>query len=275
MFAYRLPGTLESLDHLTPTLWDAGAQGLEERGDSLLAYFEHPVELPFDGVWLESDDTDWIAKYRASLKPVQVGRIIINPGWDLSPSEIDGSIVIDLEPGLAFGTGQHETTRLAIDALQNLDLKNARVLDVGAGSGILALVAAKLGASAVGVDNDEKTVPVATENAIKNHANVEFIEGTLENVLDRGPFDVIVANLFAELHDMLMPQYKQVLEPGGKLIMTGILAGTEQADAGERVTWDTSSGRETLVMRAIEREGFEFVRRQQDGEWVLLEAKLA
>jgi ribosomal protein L11 methyltransferase len=274
VFAYCLPGTLESLDHLTPALWDAGAQGLEERGDNLFAYFENPVELPFEGVWLESDDTDWIAKYRASLKPVQVGRIIINPGWDLSPNEHDDSIVIDLEPGLAFGTGQHETTRLAIYALQNLNLEGARVLDVGAGSGILALVAAKLGASAVGVDNDEKTVPVATDNAIKNHANVEFIEGILEDVLDRGPFDLIVANLFAELHDLLMAQYKLVLEAGGKLIMTGILAGTEQADAGERVTWDTSSGRETLVMRALEREGFAFVRREQEGEWVLLEARV-
>jgi ribosomal protein L11 methyltransferase len=273
VFAYCLPGTLESLDHLTPALWDAGAQGLEERGDSLLAYFEHPIELPFDGVWLESDDTDWIAKYRASLKPVQVGKIIINPGWDLSPNEIDDSIVIDLEPGLAFGTGQHETTRLAIRALQNLQLENARVLDVGAGSGILALVAAKLGATAIGVDNDEKTVPVARENAIKNHANVEFIEGILEDVLDRGPFDVIVANLFAELHNMLMAQYKLVLEAGGTLIITGILAGTEQADAGERITWDTSSGRETMVTRAIEREGLTLLRREQEGEWVLLEAK--
>jgi ribosomal protein L11 methyltransferase len=274
VFAYCLPGTLESLDHLTPALWDAGAQGLEERGDSLLAYFENPIELPFDGVWLESDDTDWIAKYRASLKPVQVGRIIINPGWELSPNEIDDSIVIDLEPGLAFGTGQHETTRLAIHALQALDLEKARVLDVGAGSGILALVAAKLGASAIGVDNDEKTVPVARENAIKNHANVEFIEGILEDVLDRGPFDVIVANLFAELHDLLMAQYKLVLEAGGTLIMTGILAGTEQADAGEKVTWDSSSGRENLVRNALEHEGFRLLRREQEGEWVLLEAKL-
>jgi ribosomal protein L11 methyltransferase len=274
VFAYCLPGTLASLDHLTPALWDAGAQGLEERGDSLLAYFENPIELPFDGVWLESDDTDWIAKYRASLKPVQVGRIIINPGWDLSPSEIDNAIVINLEPGLAFGTGQHETTRLAIRALQNLNLEKARVLDVGAGSGILALVAAKLGASAIGVDNDEKTVPVARDNAIKNHANVEFIEGILEDVLMRGPFDVIVANLFAELHDMLMAQYKLVLEAGGTLIMTGILAGTEQADAGERITWDSSSGRENLVRNAIKREGFSLLRREQEGEWVLLEAKL-
>jgi ribosomal protein L11 methyltransferase len=147
-------------------------------------------------------------------------------------------------------------------------------LDVGAGSGILALVAAKLGASAIGVDNDEKTVPVARENAIKNHANVEFIEGILEDILDRGPFEVIVANLFAELHDMLMAQYKLVLEPGGTLIMTGILAGTEQADAGERITWDSNSGREAMVTNALEREGFRLLRREQEGEWVLLEAKL-
>jgi ribosomal protein L11 methyltransferase len=274
VFAYRLPGTLESLDHLTPALWDAGAQGLEERGDSLLAYFETPIELPFGGDWLESDDTDWIANYRASLKPVQVGKIIINPGWELGPNEMEDSIVIDLEPGLAFGTGQHETTRLAIRALQSLDLNNARVLDVGAGSGILALVAAKLGAVAIGVDNDAKTVPVATDNAIKNHAQVEFIEGILEDVLDRGPFDVVVANLFAELHDLLMAHYKRVLGADGTLIMTGILAGTEQADAGERITWDSSSGRETMVTRAIEREGLRLVRREQEGEWVLLEARL-
>ena len=85
---------------------------------------------------------------------------------------------------------------------------------------------------------------------------------------------MIVANLFAELHDMLMAQYKLVLDSGGTLILTGILAGTEQADAGERITWDTNSGRETLVTRALEREGFTLLRREQEGEWVLLEAKL-
>ena len=84
---------------------------------------------------------------------------------------------------------------------------------------------------------------------------------------------MVVANLFAELHDMLMSQYKTALEPGGLLLMTGIMAGTGQADAGEQVTWNTSSGRETMVMDALNREGFEFVRRVQDGDWVLLEAR--
>jgi ribosomal protein L11 methyltransferase len=270
---YQIPGSLETLDHLTPALWEAGAQGLEERDGQVLVYFESRLELPFGGVWLEADDTDWIAQYRASLKPVTIGKIIINPGWDLSLDRSSDKIVIDLEPGFAFGTGQHETTRMAILALQDHNLKNARVLDVGSGSGILALVAAKLDAKVLGVDNDSSTVPVAQENAAKNNVEAEFVDGILETVLPRAPFDVVVANLFAELHDMLMSQYKTALEPGGLLLMTGIMAGTGQADAGEQVTWDTSSGRETMVMNALNREGFDFVRRVQDGDWVLLEAR--
>jgi ribosomal protein L11 methyltransferase len=270
---YQISGSLETLDHLTPALWEAGARGLEERDDHVLVYFETRLELPFGGTWLEADDTDWIAQYRASLKPVTIGKIIINPGWDLSLEPKTDSIVIDLEPGFAFGTGQHETTRMAILALQNHDLKSARVLDVGSGSGILALVAAKLGGQVLGVDNDSSTVPVARDNAAKNFVDTEFVDGILETVLPRAPFDVVVANLFAELHDMLMAQYKTALEPGGLLLMTGIMAGTGQADAGEQVTWDTSSGREHLVMNALKREGFEFVQRVSDGDWVLLEAR--
>jgi ribosomal protein L11 methyltransferase len=270
---YQIPGTLETLDHLTPALWEAGAQGLEERDGQVLVYFESRLELPFGGVWLEADDTDWIAQYRASLKPVTIGKVIINPGWSLKLEPNSDKFVIDLEPGFAFGTGQHETTRMAILALQDHNLKNARVLDVGSGSGILALVAAKFGASVLGVDNDSSTVPVARDNAAKNNVEAEFVDGVLETVLTLAPFDVLVANLFAELHDMLMSQYKTALESGGLLLMTGIMAGTGQADAGEQVTWDTSSGRETMVMRALNREGFEFVRRVQDGDWVLLEAR--
>ncbi len=287
MLIYEIVGDLESLDHLTPALWDAGCQGLEEATledgvDVLRAYFAELVELPFHGRWLQLDDTDWLERYRKSLKPIRVGRVIITPGWDIFPGDPD-EIVIDLEPGLAFGTGHHETTRLAIQALQNIPLEGEAVLDVGAGSGILGIVAALLGARVLGVDNDASTVPVAIENARLNGARATFVHGTLEDVLDgrlerdaplaRGAFSVVVSNLFAELHDLLMGQYRRVLEPGGRLIMTGIMAGSGQADADERVTWDTSSGRENLVRDAILREGFEFVRREQEGEWVLLEAR--
>ncbi len=287
MLIYELRGNLESLDYLTPTLWDAGCQGLEEAtlddgSDALRAYFSDRTELPFHGRWLEVDDTDWLERYRKSLKPIRVGRVVITPGWDIFPNDLN-DIQVDLEPGLAFGTGHHETTRMAIMALQNLDLEGKAVLDVGAGSGILGIVAALMGARVLGVDNDASTVPVAIENARRNGARATFVHGTLEDVLSgslehdvpmtRGLFSVVVSNLFAELHDLLMGQYMQALEFGGRLIMTGILAGTGVADESERQTWDHSSGRENLVRAALEREGFEFIRREQQGEWVLLEAR--
>jgi ribosomal protein L11 methyltransferase len=273
---YELSGNLESLDYVTPTLWDAGCQGLEEAtladgSDVLRAYFAELVELPFQGRWLDVDDTDWLERYRKSLKPIRVGRVVITPGWDLFPNDLN-DIQVDLEPGLAFGTGHHETTRMAIMALQQLHLNGQTVLDVGAGSGILGIVAALLGARVVGLDNDASTVPVAVENARRNGPRIEFIHGVLTDAIGHGPFDVIVANLFAELHDALMDQYALVLEPGGRLILTGILAGTGVADESERQTWDHSSGRENLVKTALERAGFELIRREQEGEWVLLEA---
>ena len=280
MLVYELPGSLESLDHLTPALWDAGCQGLEEGDGVLRAYFAALTELPFQGRWLELENTDWLERYRKSLTPIRVGRVIVSPGWDVSAGADD--IVVDLEPGIAFGTGHHETTRMAIHALQNLDLTGKAVLDVGAGSGILAIVASMLGARVMGVDNDASTVPVATENARRNGKHISFVHGVLEDVLNgsferdvplsRELFDVLVANLFAELHDTLMNQYVQALKPGGRLILTGILASTAQADAGEQVAWDTPSGRENLVRAAIEREGLTFIQREQEGDWVLLEA---
>lgn len=288
MLIYEVEGDLESLDHLTPALWDAGCQGLEEGGSDdqpvLRAYFPEPVELPFGGRWLEIDDTDWLARFRATITPITIDRVTISPSWwEKTPPSLRDTpptsqgrrepLHLTLDPGMAFGTGHHETTRLAIRALQKHDLEHKDVLDVGAGSGILGIVAAKLGARVLGVDNDASTVPVAIENAQANGVGIEFVAGVLEDVTVRGPFDLLVANLFAELHDVLMNQYRTALKPGGTLIMTGILAGAGQADAGEAVTWDTSSGRENLVRDAITRAGFEFTRREQEGEWVLLEAR--
>jgi ribosomal protein L11 methyltransferase len=271
VFTYRIPGTLENLDHLTPELWDAGCQGLVEDNGFVVAYFAQPIDLPFGGTWIKADDTDWLEQYRASVQSVQIGRVTIAPPWQLETAPKDGVLIV-LEPGLAFGTGQHETTRLAIEALQRAPLEDQTVLDVGAGTGILAIAAAKLGARAYGVDNDASTVPVARENAVTNDVQVEFLSGVLSDAMARGPFNVIVANLFAELHAMLMPEYRAALEPDGRLILTGIMAGVGQADSGEVITWDTSSGRENLVKEALEREGFALTRREQLGDWVLLEA---
>lgn len=274
MLAYELPGTLESLDFLTPALWDAGARGLEERDGAVLAYFEAPVELPFGGRWITVEEEDWLEQFRATLGPVTIGNVTIVPSWRRGEAP-SGGIVLELDPGMAFGTGHHETTRLAIRALTRLPLALRRVLDVGAGSGVLAIVAARLGARAQGVDNDPATLAVAEENAARNSVAASFTAGTLESVLEgnEGSYDVVVANLYAELHDRLMGSYREALASDGRLVLTGILAGVGRADEGEAAEWATSGGREGLVRAALEREGLALVNREAEGEWVLLEAR--
>jgi len=153
MHIYQLPGTFQSLDAETPALWEAGAQGLEEANGFVKAYFSQPVELPFAGEWVTLEDTDWLEKWKAGLDPVTIGRITVVPSW--KQAEVpDSQIKLVIDPGMAFGTGHHATTQFGIEALQRLELSGKRVLDVGAGTGLLAMVAAKLGAKAYGVDLD-------------------------------------------------------------------------------------------------------------------------
>ncbi len=274
---YRIVGTLESLDDVSFELWEAGCLGLEERGDSVVAHFATRTDLNFGGTWFDDVNTDWLEQYRQSLQVMRVGRVVVVPNWrdEVSRVQNEFDIEILLEPGLAFGTGQHETTRMAMSALQRQDLKNKTVLDVGAGSGILAIVAAKLGAQAFGIDNDAQTVQVAQDNAAQNHVNASFFAGVLEDVdkfVDK-KFDVVIANLFAELHAALMQQYKAKLAPGGVLVVTGIMAGTGQADEGERMNWQETPGRELLVLDALRKFGFEVLCREQLGDWILFEAR--
>lgn len=158
-----------------------------------------------------------------------------------------------IEPGMAFGTGHHETTRLALSALARHLRPGERVLDLGTGSGILAIAAAKLGGKALGVDIDETVLPQAEENARRNGVGVRFLPGSLEEALPHGPFDLLVANLFAELHRELALLYPKALAPGGRLLLTGILA--EKA---------------SLVKEAMAREGFSLLEEEREGEWVLL-----
>ncbi|ULH16408.1 50S ribosomal protein L11 methyltransferase [Deinococcus sp. KNUC1210] len=276
MLVYRLPGTLED-EELTALLWEAGATGLEERGGLLRAYFEE--EQPFTewpdlagGEWLEEEDRDWQAEWKQSLRPVQAGRVTVVPGWLLHEVP-PGQVPLIIEPGMAFGTGHHATTRMAVEALSALDLEGQTVLDVGTGSGVLAMAASLLGASeALGLDIDPLTIPVAFENAEANgfvkdapglhHTatgrRLNFMEGTLdgEDIEDSGRYDVLVANLYAELHDLLAPDYRTSLRAGGPLILTGIL-----------------EPRLPLVRAALEREGFLDVQERLDGEWALVTAR--
>lgn len=237
-------------------LWELGCLGLWlQPGDepALLAYFPDEIELPLPGVWEEPTDVDYVAEYQAGLKPVRVGQLIVAP----SHSEVtahDGDQIIWLDPGSAFGTGHHETTSMALAALSSLDLRGSTVLDVGSGSGLLTIAADRLGAQgALGVDVDAHTVGVARHNAHRNRSRARFAHGSLETPHLPGLFDVIVANLYAELHAELLASYSERLLPGGRLLITGILTRLRH-----------------VVLEALP-SSLRLDDERQDGEWSLLE----
>lgn len=250
MWVYRLKGTAWELDPLIPELFAKGARGLEEREGEVLAYFPTPLDLPFGGRWEELPDEDWLSAWRRDLKPVRAGPFLVLAPWH--PKEEEG-IPLVIEPGMAFGTGHHETTRLALAALARHLRPGEKVLDLGTGSGILAIAAAKLGAEAVGVDVDASVLPQAEENARRNGVQVRFLLGSLEEALPLGPFGLVVANLFAELHQDLAPLYPQALAPGGRLLLTGILR--EKAEG---------------VRGAMGEAGLKPLEEVAEGDWVLL-----
>ncbi|MEN2981448.1 MAG: 50S ribosomal protein L11 methyltransferase [Thermus sp.] len=250
MWVYRLKGTPADWEPWIPELFQRGARGLWEREGEVLAYFPAPQDLPFGGVWEEVPDEDWLEAWRRDLKPALAPPFVVLAPWHAWEGP---EIPLVIEPGMAFGTGHHETTRLALRALARHLRPGERVLDLGTGSGILAIAAAKLGAEALGVDIDEAVLPLAEANAQGNGVAVRFQKGSLEEALPQGPFGLVVANLFAELHQAFAPLYPQALAPGGRLLLTGILR--------EKLP---------LVREALAGRGLSLLEEEAEGEWALL-----
>lgn len=185
------------------------------------------------------DDTDWANKWKEFYRPLRVGdNLWVSPSWEKAP-EVPGAVVIRLDPEMAFGTGQHPTTRLCLQLTERLlterrrDLKKLRILDVGTGSGILAIGAALLGATnIVGVDNDEVSVETAKQNAERNGVSaackfwVGAMPGAAKHVGDS--FDIILANILADPLIEMAPTLRALLAPGGQLVLSGLL--NDQAD---------------------------------------------
>jgi ribosomal protein L11 methyltransferase len=197
----------------------AGLLGIVEEGGRATAYFRHRVEgLPLAGRWEPVPDVDWHAAWRERLEPVRVGPLVIAPPWKASP----GPGVIVLEPGQAFGTGHHETTTGCLAALCELDLRHRTILDVGTGTGILAIAAARLGAAGVvAVDVDPLAVEAARDAVGRNGVDVLVVEGSLD-VAPGGRFDVVLANLDTSTLAALATGLVARLRPGGTLIASGV-----------------------------------------------------
>jgi ribosomal protein L11 methyltransferase len=214
---------------------------------------------PMSGLTVTAvDDADWATGWRSGYAPIRLGRLSLVPTWLEVPP--DAELVIRLDPGMAFGTGLHPTTRGCLELLQRLGPMPAEVLDVGTGSGILGLGALRLGARrVVGYDVDRLAVEAATANAAANDLGAQFEArlGTLpEDVLR--PYPLVLANLVAAVLVELAPRLAAHTAPGGTLIASGII--------------DT---RADEVDAALVASGFVVEERLVDGDWITLRARRA
>ncbi|MBP6915171.1 MAG: 50S ribosomal protein L11 methyltransferase [Smithellaceae bacterium] len=180
-------------------------------------------------------DPDWGEQWKKYFKPIRVsGNIIVKPTWErYSPSSRD--IIIEIDPGMAFGTGQHASTRMCLQAVEDIilkdrSIKNWKVLDVGCGTGILGITAAKLGAQdVIGVDIDKKAVEIARENAAINEVDdcIKFINRDVKTLNESR--NLIIANLTAKLLLELGEHLKNLLVPNGYMVISGIVEPDRQA----------------------------------------------
>jgi ribosomal protein L11 methyltransferase len=172
------------------------------------------------------DDKDWLESWKADFVPIRVGVFLVRPTWSEAP--VGDAVELVLDPGMAFGTGLHPTTQQCLEALSTLPLEGRSVLDVGTGSGILAIAAAKRGASpVVAVDIDAIAVDAARENAVRNGVAIPVGLGSAADV--PGRFDVVVANIVSPVLQRVATDLAARLSGAGTLLIAGISAPAEAA----------------------------------------------
>ncbi len=197
------------------------------------------------------EDEDWLESWKAAFRPIRIGAFVVRPTWsDADPGD---AVVLSLDPGMAFGTGLHPTTQQCLRALSERELGGKRVADVGTGSGILAIAAAKRGAAeVVALDVDEVATRAASENVERNDVAVVVGRGGAADL--PGTFDLVVANIVAAVLQRIAPDLAMHVAPAGACVVAGIIAADEE---------------ETRA--AFAAAGLHVSGRDADGDWVRLD----
>ena len=257
----RLEHALEDIGALSVTMMDAHAEAPDEQAifepgvgeqplwremtmtalfeattkpDLVLAAleaFDHDLDLS-QATFREVADQDWERAWLDQYRPMRFGRRLWITPWNLEPPDLDdASVIVRLDPGLAFGTGTHPTTALCLEWLEALadagELAGKMLLDFGCGSGILAIAALKLGAAcAVGVDNDPQALIASADNAERNEVGARFVVH-LPRDEPVACYPIVVANILASALDELAPLLADRVAPGGRIALSGILKGQE------------------------------------------------
>ena len=214
----------------------------------------------------ETEDIDWINNWKQYFHQFYIDDLLVIPSWETVEEEDQGKMVLHIDPGTAFGTGMHETTQLCIRQLKKYVTPDTVLLDVGTGSGILGILSLMFGAQrVVGTDLDICAVEAVRENLESNHINPEKFEMMIGNIItekeiqDRvgyGCYDIVVANILADVLVALSPVIVNQMKPGGIYITSGII-----------------DDKEAVVVEAVKAAGLEVLEVAHQGEWVGVTAR--
>ena len=195
---------------------------------------------------------DWSKKWKEHWKPSKISeRIVICPTWEKYEAK-ENEIIVNIDPGNAFGTGTHATTQLCVKACEKYMAKNSIIADIGCGSGILAICAMKLGAKeADAVDTDETAVETAQINAkVNQELSIKFKNAT-SDILDSEKYDFVFANILHNVLAAIMPDLKRIMKKGAKIVLSGIL-----------------EGKEDVVLEAIKNNNLKMIEEMRQKEWI-------
>ncbi len=214
------------------------------------------LSIPFERETEGMQEENWADSWKKYFKPIPLGRVTIVPAWESYDAK-EGEVVIRIDPGMAFGTGTHETTRLVMKIMQNVVSSGDRVLDVGCGSGILSICASKLGAQFCrAYDIDPVAVKVTRENAIISGCpNITADTSDLLAGVERvaGGYTICVANIVADIILRMLPDISSYLAPGAPIILSGIVAE-----------------READIANAAKSLGYRIEQTERENDWVAL-----